>query len=143
MTDERTILTLNATFAPHIQAFKLALLEATGYEWLVCQGRRSIAEQNALYAQGRTAPGKVCTKAKGGQSAHNFGLAADLCPIKDGELWWDAPKSLWQQAADLAKKTLCLVPGFYFESIYDPDHFEDPNWKTTQALYYAGKMEVA
>ena len=36
---------------------------------------RSFDEQNHLYAQGRTKPGKIVTYAKGGQSYHNFGLA--------------------------------------------------------------------
>jgi hypothetical protein len=39
---------------------------------------RSIAEQDALYAQGRTAPGNRVTNARGGQSWHNYGLGADV-----------------------------------------------------------------
>ncbi len=38
---------------------------------------RTFAEQDALYAKGRTTPGPVVTKAKGGQSWHNYGLAID------------------------------------------------------------------
>ena len=51
---------------------------------------RTFAEQNALFAQGRTrlfdANGRrlgVVTKAKGGQSIHNYGLALDIVLIKD------------------------------------------------------------
>lgn len=44
---------------------------------------RTIAEQNKLYAQGRTAPGKVVTNAKGGLSYHNYGLAIDIVLIVD------------------------------------------------------------
>jgi len=51
---------------------------------------RTFAEQDALYAQGRTrlfdSNGKklgIVTKAKGGQSIHNFGLALDIVLIKD------------------------------------------------------------
>lgn len=44
---------------------------------------RSFAEQDALYAQGRTKPGKIVTKAKGGQSYHNYGLAIDIVLIVD------------------------------------------------------------
>ena len=44
----------------------------------VVQGLRTIAEQNALYAKGRTSPGPIVTKAKGGSSYHNYGLAIDL-----------------------------------------------------------------
>ena len=34
----------------------------------IVQGLRTIAEQDALYAQGRTKPGPIVTKAKGGSS---------------------------------------------------------------------------
>jgi peptidoglycan L-alanyl-D-glutamate endopeptidase CwlK len=44
---------------------------------------RTIAEQNKLYAQGRTAPGKIVTNAKGGLSYHNYGLAIDIVLIVD------------------------------------------------------------
>lgn len=44
---------------------------------------RTNAEQNELYAQGRTKPGKVVTNAKGGQSYHNYGLAIDIVLIRD------------------------------------------------------------
>lgn len=44
----------------------------------VLSGTRTYAEQNALYAQGRTTPGDQVTKARGGQSNHNFALAIDI-----------------------------------------------------------------
>ncbi|AEW85892.1 peptidase M15B and M15C DD-carboxypeptidase VanY/endolysin [Flavobacterium columnare ATCC 49512] len=44
---------------------------------------RSIDEQNDLYAQGRTKPGKIVTNAKGGQSMHNYGLAFDIVLLFD------------------------------------------------------------
>jgi len=51
----------------------------------VAQGYRSIAEQNRLYAQGRTTPGPIVTNARGGQSNHNRGIAVDLFQYsKDG-----------------------------------------------------------
>ena len=141
MTDQKLIAGLEKDFGLLVQQFKLRLLKDTGFEWYACQGRRTIAEQNALYAQGRTALGKVVTKAQGGQSAHNFGLAVDLVPVKNNDLWWDAPKDLWKEAADIARD-MGLVPGFYFRSIFDAPHFEDPNWKVQQALWKAGKLKV-
>lgn len=57
------------------------------------QTLRTIAEQDALYAQGRTKPGKIVTWAKGGKSYHNYGLAIDICLIIDGkEASWDITK---------------------------------------------------
>lgn len=52
----------------------------------VAQGYRSKAEQDALYAQGRTKPGPIVTGARGGQSNHNFGVAVDLFVYSDDGL---------------------------------------------------------
>ncbi|MBP1999768.1 peptidoglycan L-alanyl-D-glutamate endopeptidase CwlK [Paenibacillus shirakamiensis] len=49
-----------------------------GVPIVITQGLRSIQEQNALYAQGRTTPGSIVTNAKGGYSNHNFGMAIDF-----------------------------------------------------------------
>lgn len=48
------------------------------------QTLRTIAEQDALYAKGRTAPGPKVTNARGGSSYHNYGLAIDIVLIVDG-----------------------------------------------------------
>jgi peptidoglycan hydrolase-like protein with peptidoglycan-binding domain len=61
-------------------------LQKEGVYVCVAQGYRSKAEQDDLYAQGRTEPGNKVTNAKGGQSNHNFGVAVDLCLYtKDGK----------------------------------------------------------
>jgi peptidoglycan L-alanyl-D-glutamate endopeptidase CwlK len=44
----------------------------------VISGLRSWQQQAALYAQGRTKPGRIVTKARPGSSWHNYGLAIDL-----------------------------------------------------------------
>jgi peptidoglycan L-alanyl-D-glutamate endopeptidase CwlK len=44
---------------------------------------RTFAEQDALYAQGRTKKGSKVTNAKGGQSYHNYGLAIDIALLVD------------------------------------------------------------
>lgn len=59
----------------------------------ITQGLRTFEEQDALYAQGRTKPGKKVTNAKAGQSIHNYGFAVDICLIIDGkEASWDTAK---------------------------------------------------
>jgi peptidoglycan L-alanyl-D-glutamate endopeptidase CwlK len=65
----------------------------------VPQGLRTIDEQNALYAQGRTKPGSIVTNARGGSSYHNYGLAFDFCIVIDtdsngvyDETSWDIKK---------------------------------------------------
>lgn len=56
--------------------------EGLGVHYWAVSGFRSYAEQMRLWAQGRTQPGLKVTNAKGGESAHNFGIAADFC--RDG-----------------------------------------------------------
>lgn len=59
-----------------------AMLQGRAY-WCV-ELYRSYARSDTLFAQGRTAPGPIVTNARGGQSAHNFGIAGDL--VLDGYL---------------------------------------------------------
>lgn len=44
---------------------------------------RSFAEQDALFAQGRTKPGRRVTNARGGHSWHNWGMAIDIVLMID------------------------------------------------------------
>lgn len=54
---------------------------------------RTNAEQDALYALGRTKPGKIVTNARGGMSYHNYGLAADFCLLVNGQVSWAVDKN--------------------------------------------------
>ena len=59
----------------------------------ITQGLRTFAEQDALYQQGRTKPGKKVTNAKAGQSIHNYGFAVDIVLIIDRKTAsWDTKK---------------------------------------------------
>jgi peptidoglycan L-alanyl-D-glutamate endopeptidase CwlK len=49
---------------------------------LIYTGRRTMEEQTALFAIGRSARGKIVTKARAGESFHNYGLAFDWVPLK-------------------------------------------------------------
>lgn len=50
----------------------------SGFTVRLISGTRTFAEQDKLYAQGRTEPGNVVTCARGGQSNHNYGIAWDV-----------------------------------------------------------------
>lgn len=63
--------------------------EIRGHRLVVTQGLRTYQEQDALYAQGRTKPGKVVTWARGGESWHNFGRALDVAFLVDGSPSWN------------------------------------------------------
>ncbi len=67
----------------------ISLAKSRGFSLVVTQGFRSIAEQNRLYALGRTKPGKIVTNARGGQSNHNKGTAVDVAFVVNGEVTWN------------------------------------------------------
>lgn len=67
----------------HIHACKLA-----GIDLLITCTYRSPADQNSLYAQGRTAPGHIVTNAKAGQSLHQYQVAFDCVPLRNGKPVW-------------------------------------------------------
>lgn len=58
---------------------------AAGLEARVISGTRTYAQQDALFRQGRFGnPGQIVTRARGGQSWHNFGLAWDIGLFRGG-----------------------------------------------------------
>lgn len=61
-----------------------AVAAAMGCEYVGLSGHRSYAEQNELYAKGRSTKGPVVTRARGGQSDHNFGIAMDFGVFRAG-----------------------------------------------------------
>ena len=63
-----------------LQFIRLAKATAAtfGCDYIGIEGHRTWEEQDALYAKGRTAPGSIVTRAKGGFSNHNFGIAMDF-----------------------------------------------------------------
>lgn len=69
---------------------------------------RSFKDQNDLYAKGRTRPGKVVTQARGGESFHNYGVAADLAFYNDqGQITWPETgdyAKLWTRYGERAKE---------------------------------------
>ena len=88
----------------------------------VTQGIRTVAQQNALYAQGRTAPGPIVTNAKGTESNHVMGVAVDVVPmdLPDGHPDWNENSAFWQRIVALAP-TCGLRDG---KSFKDEPHLE-------------------
>ncbi|KPH15254.1 hypothetical protein AMQ68_01325 [Chryseobacterium sp. ERMR1:04] len=94
-----------------------------GIKLRVIQGLRTYAEQNALYAQGRTKEGSKVTNAKGGQSNHNFGLAIDVAEIKNGKIDWNEQEKILPKIAPIGKKW-GFEWGGDWKSLKDKPHFE-------------------
>jgi len=117
----------------------------------VVQGLRTIEEQNALYNQRPRV-----TKAKGGQSYHNYGLAIDFCLLYDKdnngtfeELSWDTVKDFdkdgiadWQEVVKQFEDK-----GWYWGGAWrtfkDYPHVQKNfgyTWKQLLAKYNAGEF---
>ena len=95
-----------------------------GEVFLTCT-HRSNEEQTKLYAQGRTAPGKVVTNAKAGQSKHNKkpSEAFDVAFRWNGKTDWSSKN--FKAFAKMVKEDYPLVKwGGDFKSIVDMPHFE-------------------
>ena len=91
----------------------------------IIQGTRTLEEQQRLYNQGRTTPGKIVTYAKPGQSAHNYGAAYDIGIFEGGKY---LPESKDYKTAGETGESLDLEWGGRFKNPDEP-HFQLPNWK--------------
>jgi peptidoglycan L-alanyl-D-glutamate endopeptidase CwlK len=80
----------------------IAAAKAKGIDLLVTSTYRDNESQNALYAQGRTAPGNIVTRAKAGQSWHNWRCALDVVPLVNGKAIWD-DQAMWKQVGEIGK----------------------------------------
>lgn len=123
MRDQTSILRIEKLHPAVRDIFKRFIEEAEetlDIKLRVTQGLRTFAEQDALYAQGRTKPGGIVTKAKGGQSFHNYGLAIDLVEIRNGKANWDFDYRLLLPFAQKYN----LTWGGNFKSIVDKPHYE-------------------
>jgi len=155
---------------PVVLAAATVLIErcyARGVPILITQGLRTIAEQNGLFAQGRTQaelnaaglssvkaqPDKPkVTNAKGGTSYHNFGLAIDFALLlPDGkQVSWDLKRdgdgdkvADWTEVVQEAK-ALGFEWGGDFVSIKDAPHFQITFGMTTSQLRAGAKpSEIA
>lgn len=119
---------------------------------------RTFKEQDDLYAQGRTklydSKGNklgIVTKAKGGQSIHNYGLALDILLILDGKTAsWDTVKDFdkdgksdWMEVINIFKSEGWSWGGDW-KSFKDLPHLEKTfglTWKDCLVLKNSGKVD--
>jgi len=110
---------------PKVKKLALALqkkAQAEGINLIFTCGFRSIAEQNQLYARGRTVPGKIVTIARGGDSLHNYGVAFDICPVIGGKAIWNDLK-LFNRIGKIGQE-LGLEWGGAWSGFVDRPHFQ-------------------
>lgn len=82
----------------------LARSRDAGLDVLVVCTLRDAVEQEALYALGRTVPGKIVTWARPWESKHQTGDAFDVVPMVGGKPLWSTSGNamqIWQQVGAL------------------------------------------
>lgn len=114
-------------------------------EWQPYYGLRTIEEQDKLFAQGRTAPGKIVTQAAGGLSPHNYGMATDWTIFVQGQPLWTLPPSEWSLYATMIEKAGGIWGGD-FKTFKDKPHNEidcSASWKNVNQARLKSGVEVA
>lgn len=129
---------------PELQK-KIAQLQekcsAYGIKIGISECLRTVAEQDALYAKGRTASGSIVTNCKGStySSMHQWGVAFDFY-LKvdvdgDGKVSDDAfndATGLFETVGKIGQ-SIGLEWGGDWKSIKDKPHFQLPDWGSTTA----------
>ena len=122
------------TLVPGAQEWARAFLQrvlAAGINAQIISGTRTYEEQNELYAIGRTKPGHIVTKARGGYSNHNFGIAWDI-GIFDGNKYVEE-SPLYDKAGQIGR-AMGLEWGGDWKNIVDKPHFECKTGKSLAEL---------
>lgn len=133
---ERNIATLESEVRPIARAL-VHKAASHGLTIKVIGGTRSFDEQDRLFAQGRTTPGMIVTKARGGFSNHNFGIAFDV-GVFEGSRYLS--ESVKYKAVGALGEELGLEWGGRWTSIVDQPHFQlRPEW----ALQLSEKVMLA
>jgi len=94
-----------ADLRPKVRSMAVAFIEkcqAAGIDVIITSTYRDNEAQAALYAKGRTAPGRKVTNAKPGQSWHNHQCAFDFVPIVDGKPDWKNIKT-FEKCGEIAE----------------------------------------
>ena len=77
-------------------------MQEEGIDYILTCTRRTQAEQNALYLQGRGAPGKIVTWTL--NSKHLTGDAFDFCVMNNGKCDWGMQlREQWDKAIEIGK----------------------------------------
>jgi len=118
-----------ATLLPEVQPIARALVHKAAQNSIqikIISGLRTFAEQDDLFAKGRTKPGPKVTNARGGYSNHNFGFAFDI-GVFEGTKY--LPDSVKYKAVGALGMDLGLEWGGNWKTIVDQPHYQlRPEW---------------
>lgn len=115
----------------------IAACQDAGIDLLITCTLRTWPEQAALYAQGRTLPGNIVTNAKAGDSAHNYGVAYDCVPLRNGKAVWGTTGEdgeLWNKVGELGESVGLEWSGRWTGKLREMAHFQDLGGKTIADL---------
>lgn len=135
---ESIIATLHPRLANPARQFVRAAA-AKGITIRLISGLRTYAEQDALYAKGRTAGGSKVTNARAGDSWHNHGVAFDIGVFNGKEY---IPESPHYMTLGPIGESCGFSWGGRWKSFKDYPHYELTNGKTiaqAKALHAKGK----
>lgn len=123
-----------------------SMLEQHGAAMKCCQGGRSWAYQELLFQQGRTIAGPIVTHARGGESNHNYYIAADSCFAGSDPFLEHSPKLqyLWNEFGKTVK-SYGLNWGGDYKILADRPHTDlmyGLTLEDLQRLYAFGKLEA-
>jgi peptidoglycan L-alanyl-D-glutamate endopeptidase CwlK len=121
-------------------------LQKLGVTMLLTCTHRSNEEQAKLYAQGRTAPGRIVTNAKPGSSAHNAETpqgdpaaeAVDIVPLLHGKPMWsmanvaatpENEKWIWDRIGEHGMAAGLKWYGAPGSAFFEGAHFQNPAWR--------------
>jgi hypothetical protein len=135
------IQTLHPLLRAKASKFINAVEKRLGKRLRITDGFRTFAEQDKLYAKGRTSGGSKVTNAKGGQSYHNFALAFDCYFTENGSVTF--AKAINSEVAKIGEE-LGLEWGGRWTSIKDFPHFQLNKGTTSELLakYNSGKKDA-
>ncbi len=140
MINSRDLKDLHPTVAAKASVFK-ERCRAAGIDIIFTSTYRDHESQNALYAQGRTIKGKIVTKAKGGQSFHNYKVAFDVVIIRNGKPVWNTTGEdgkLWKKVGEIGESCGLEWAGRWKGSLKEMAHFQYTNGLTLDD-FQAGK----
>lgn len=121
---EKNLKTLVPLVAQKAKLFLTAAakpLADVGLRAVVTSGTRTYAEQDIIFAQGRTRAGKIVTNARGGYSNHNFGVAFDITLFKGATPVWE---SRWYRVIAPFAKALGFEWGGDWTGMKDEPHYQ-------------------
>ena len=121
---------------PSVQLKAEAFVEEcqkAGVDILIYCTYRSKEEQDALYAIGRTLPGKIVTNARGGDSWHQWRCAFDWVPLVNGKPQWDN-HAIYSKAGLIAESLGLEWSGRWTGKLKEEAHCQYREGKTLEQL---------